>query len=1151
MNSYRVTGIAFAIACCAGVADARQSEPTGSRPVRDPDRGLDPALRAKLASVDERLDSSAVEHWATAIGVHLREVSVRWSEDRFDDEFARARWIDGELRVGPLFDPSTTPESERGAWRVHDGKVDETAAREPFARALAAWRGSFRGAARLDFEVIGFEGAPPRVEARVRVSASGANASAKLQHNATWSCAWRLDGDAAELVDVRVVDFEAVELPLDERGLCADVTEELFEDPTFFRERLAPGLDHWRARIAATLFPGALGHHGLALGDVDGDGLEDLYLCRPGGLPNQLLLHTPRHTLVDASAKAGVDLLDASSSALLADFDGDGDVDLVVSTGTGLVFFANDGAGHFERKGLLERSLATSLAAADFDRDGDLDLYACSYLSPYEQNGLPVPYHDANNGEANMLLRNDGAWRFVDVASAVGLEANNKRFSFAAAWEDFDDDGDQDLYVANDFGRNNLYRNDGGRFVDVAAALGVEDIAASMGVDWGDVDRDGRIDLYVTNMHSPAGGRLASRLDFRASSPAAIRNAYRHHAEGNSLFLNRGDRGFSDAASTSGTAFGRWGWGAIFVDFDDDGALDLFAPNGFVTGEREPDLDSFFWRQVVTQSPEVPGEPGDDYSLGWRAVNHLMRQGYSWNGHERNVALLNVGGARFADASSALGLDQPDDSRAAARIDWDGDGDEDLIVTNRSAPMLRVFENRRSNGNAWIAFDLRGSDAKHTAVGARVTVEDSDGRKHASTLRCGAGYLAQSTSRVHFGLGRAGVRGVTVRWPSGETEDFGAPKAGAAYRLVQGTHAVSAVPATAARARSRANTPPSSVADACVRTVLPTPLPLPRLVLETWDGKPAAVLGITLDGPQGTGRPLVLMLWSVDDAASRFELERIGAVAEGWRAAGIEQVLALSVDAEKPARERAVVAWKETAWPFARAFVGEEALSVLELVDGALHDDARGLTLPAAFLIDGRGRLVAEYRGPLDTERLREDLALFDLDPAARRDASVPFPGRWIGPLPQPLESDVASRLQAHGLERPASEYSLARVEVRESSAANVEFQIGVARERQGQLADAVQHYRRALALDPSHLLAAQSLAVALHRQGEQAAALAAYKEALKLDPADAQTRCNLGYLYLALKDVAGAEGEVRALRTLKSELAEVLEAKVREFESK
>jgi tetratricopeptide (TPR) repeat protein len=869
-----------------------------------------------------------------------------------------------------------------------------------------------------------------------------------------------------------------------------------------------------------------------------------LYLCRPGGLPNQLLLHTPEHLLRDASAAAGVDLLDYSSGALLVDLDGDLDLDLLVATGTGLVFFVNDGAGQFTRKLLLERSLATSLAAADFDLDGDVDVYVCSYLSPYEENGLPVPYHDANNGEANMLLRNDGDWTFVDAAAEVGMDANNRRFSLAASWEDFDNDGDPDLYVVNDFGRNNLYRNDAGQFSDVAAELSAQDISAGMGVDWADVNHDGWMDLYVTNMHSPAGARLTSAADFRGASAAGMAQAYRDHAHGNTLLLNQAGRGFRDASESSGTNFGRWGWGAIFLDFDNDGALDLFAPNGFVSGARKQDLDSFFWRQVVLQSPEIPGEPGENYSLGWRAVNRLVRQGFSWNGNERNVALWNTGNERFADVSAAIGLDFPDDSRAAARIDWDGDGDEDLIVSNRNAPMLRMLDNQQASGHGWIGLDLRRGESGRTAIGARVELTSTDGVKYLRTLHCGQGYLAQSSSRLHFGLGAAAVQKISVRWPGGALEEFSGATAGGAFTLVEGTAVARIAQATSAQIPTASLS--SGARGAGGRTVLPTPLPLPRLVLQSWDSKPAAMLGITAAGPQGTGEPLLLVLWSVEVPASERLLQELGASADTLRGAGIRQIVALSVEAEKADRERAVATWKSLNWPFARGFVTEESLQVLELVFAALHDDAQNLQLPTSFLVDRSGRLVATYAGTLAAAQLCADLSLLDLDPEARRYAAVPFAGRWISGLPDALDSALAARLNAQGLARPASELELAHIEVREFSAAAFEYDSGVARQRQGRLSDAIGHYRRALTADASHVLAAQSLAVALHQNGDFSAALVAYKEAIRLEPGHAQTRCNLGYLYIAMKNTEGAESELRALRALHSELADTLEAQIK-----
>ena len=189
------------------------------------------------------------------------------------------------------------------------------------------------------------------------------------------------------------------------------------------------------------------------------------------------------------------------------------------------------------------------------------------------------------------MLVNDGRFGFRDRAADLGLDVNNQRFSFAAAWEDFDQDGDPDLYVANDFGRNNLYRNDGGRFVDVAAQMGVEDISAGMGVSWADVNGDGWMDLHVANMFSSAGNRVTYQREFLAGVGSDAELAgYRRHARGDSLFLNRSGVGFEDVSLEAGISVGRWAWGAIFMELNNDGLPDLFVPNGFVTNERSDDL---------------------------------------------------------------------------------------------------------------------------------------------------------------------------------------------------------------------------------------------------------------------------------------------------------------------------------------------------------------------------------------------------------------------------------------------------------------------------------------------------------------------------------------------------------------------------------
>ncbi len=287
--------------------------------------------------------------------------------------------------------------------------------------------------------------------------------------------------------------------------------------------------------------------------------------------------------------------MERTHAALFVDFDNDGDADLLLATQASLLFLANDGNGRFERVAEADRS-AYSLAAADFDNDGDLDVYATAYVAPPEwdrEGGLglrPLPYHDANNGAPNALFRNDGDWTFTDVTAEVGLDANNRRWSFAASWADYDDDGDQDLYVANDFGRNNLYRNDGGRFTDVAGIAGVEDSASGMSVSWSDYDGDGRVDLYVGNMFSAAGNRIVPQERFQPGKNESIESSFRRFARGNTLFRNNGDGTFRDVSEQAGVTMGRWAWSSPFVDLNNDGWEDLVVANGYLTNEDSGDL---------------------------------------------------------------------------------------------------------------------------------------------------------------------------------------------------------------------------------------------------------------------------------------------------------------------------------------------------------------------------------------------------------------------------------------------------------------------------------------------------------------------------------------------------------------------------------
>ena len=426
----------------------------------------------------------------------------------------------------------------------------------------------------------------------------------KKQMNATWRCTWNVESGASNplLSGITVLQHEESIYRGTGGVLFRDCTEAVLGGNRSYREQLLQSSDHWRLRITRDLGLDVVANHGLAIGDVNGDDLDDLYLCQQGGLPNRLFIQQPDGTLKDFSRESGADWLDYSASALFVDFDNDGNTDLLVGQELRLLFMSNDGTGRFTLEfGTSTRAQTFSLAAADYDNDGDVDVYSCGYnpvSSSVRQGamGEPIPYHDANNGGPGMLLRNEGNWIFEDVTGRVGLDENNTRFSFAASWEDYDNDGDVDLYVANDYGRNNLYRNDSGpepgsrQFRDVAGELGVEDMSAGMSVSWADCNRDGWMDFYVSNMFSAAGNRITYQRQFKDGLDETTRKQFQRHARGNSLFQGNGKGGFDDVSVAAGVTMGRWAWGSTFADLNNDGWEDLLVANGFISTPDTDDL---------------------------------------------------------------------------------------------------------------------------------------------------------------------------------------------------------------------------------------------------------------------------------------------------------------------------------------------------------------------------------------------------------------------------------------------------------------------------------------------------------------------------------------------------------------------------------
>ncbi len=566
-----------------------------------------------------------------------------------------------------------------------------------------------------------------------------------------------------------------------------DVTPQVLGRTESYARQMLRGSDYWRTVLDGACGIDVYGNNGVAIGDFDNDGFDDLYVCQPSGLPNRLYRNRGDGTLEDVTEKAGVGVLDGTACALFADFENKGRQDLLVVCGSGPLLFLNRGDGTFalKRDAFQFKSppqgTFTHAALADYDGDGRLDIYFClySYYLGLDQYHYPVPYFDARNGPPNFLLHNEGDATFVDRTEAAGLNAENDRYSFACAWGHSAAGGLPDLYVANDFGRGNLYRNHGnGTFTAVSSEAHVEDVGAGMSACWSDFNNDGNQDIYAANMWSSAGQRVSAQKRFQEKATEEIRALYRRHARGNSLYRNQGNGTFQNISQQAGVEMGRWSWCSDFWDFDHDGYPDLYVANGYISAPQRSDskpdgddLASFFWRQVVAKSPQ-DSTPSLAYEHGWNALNELIRSDSSWSGFERNVMFANNRDGTFTEVSGAVGLDFPEDSRSFALADLDHDGRLEVIVKNRNAPQLRILHNGMKELGSSIVFRLRGQKSNRDAIGTAITIE-AGALRQTKYLQAGSGFLAQHSKEVFFGVGKPEqIIRAEVRWPSGLVQKF-------------------------------------------------------------------------------------------------------------------------------------------------------------------------------------------------------------------------------------------------------------------------------------------------------------------------------------------------------------------------------------------
>jgi tetratricopeptide (TPR) repeat protein len=547
----------------------------------------------------------------------------------------------------------------------------------------------------------------------------------------------------------------------------------------------------------------------------------------------------------------------------------------------------------------------------------------------------------------------------------------------------------------------------------------------------------------------------------------------------------------------------------------------------------------------VSRSPAAEDDEADPYLLGWAAVGRLLRRGFSWSGHERNCAFVALGGGRFADASATMGFDFPDDGRAVARVDWDLDGDLDVLLTCRSGPRLRYLQNTGAGGRA-LDLLLQARGANRDAVGARVevTLSGDDAPVLLRTQRAGEGFLAQSTGWVHVGVGERDVARVRVRWPGGDWEDFGAPRRGRRWTLVEGSGAARAWSAPSVGRLATTPPPEPPAPRQAARVVAAAPLPMPRVHLLTRDVREAAFFGIGPGGPQGTGKPLVLHLWASWCAPCVEELAAFAAVEEQVDALDVD-IVALSVD-DEDGRAAALARLDALEWPYSRGFALPETVELLDALQATLVDREQRLPLPSTFLVDPRGYLQVVYLGPIEPARVLADLALIGLPPGGRRLRAMPFPGRFLRPPEKPDLARYEGTMVRRGLDGAATEFALGRVEVRALDELRAQLELGRARVSQERFADAAEHFARATELDPANPQGWAALGWCLHRDGRVEDALAPYEEALRLEPGDDTTRLNLGLAYLALDRRREMVRVLQELKDRASPLVETFEARIR-----
>lgn len=521
-------------------------------------------------------------------------------------------------------------------------------------------------------------------------------------------------------------------------------------------------------------------------------------------------------------------------------------------------------------------------------------------------------------------------------------------------------------------------------------------------------------------------------------------------------------------------------------------------------------------------APLSSGFIGDVGTDGSRQLVQQVRRGRSFSGNERNCAFLNTGGPRFANISAVSGFDFPDDSRSIGRVDWDGDGDLDLWITNRNEPQLRFLRNDLEEGNNWVSFRLEGTDSNRDAIGARIEVSlPGDAKPITRTLRSGDGYLTQSSKTLHIGLGKTNTCSVTVYWPSGFISSFEGLAVDQNYQLVEKELEAKLIERQRRRIQlSKTSVEANSKQDTAAVFSIIRPY-LPQLRYEK--------NGNAVDIRSTAKKPTLLVLWSSSCPACFQELTELTALQKKWKERGL-RVLLLSVDqlaADKSddAIDPSTVL-KQIGVPFETGKATESLVAKLQLVNDFMFILQKPFPVPMSFLIDENYRLAGIYRGKLSMERFVDDLDNLNEPTEVRRQRSVPFQGKWIGePKTLPTELFVLELIE-NGYLHEASEL-VQRVQglFSKPTILDLVVRLGVAHFEAGSVELANVHFAMARKIEPKTVGPEIKLGQLYESRQQLQLARDSYRKALQINPNSLPALNNLAWLLATAADLRIRDG--------------------------